>query len=332
MVLTLENQEKGTELTYSSLIKLSDLFILDGIQESNDFIKFYEETKHKLEKREIILPFDDIPTWEMNLGREDDELWIQEQIDNVRKDWNMYVSFNDKRKTFSQTKYEVVGCTYSSTDGFSNIVYFLNLDDVLIVPDELFDELSEGRRGMYKYIIAPYISNTIEVEDFVRSGKQRYDNINYEIQGEITSELKTLDGMIKGIAQMFRIASVVLVFLAMLMFLNFMLNNVSHNKREIGVMRALGARNIDIYRIFLCESILVAIINIIVSSVLLIGLADIGNLIIKQKMYVALSLLQFTERQFFLVVILNFAMALISCSIPIAWVVRRKPVEIINSF
>ena len=70
-----------------------------------------------------------------------------------------------------------------------------------------------------------------------------------------------------------------IVFLAFTIFLisNFMFTSLSYRKKEIGILRALGSRNLDIVKIFLWEAFTLSIISATIASILLVIVSNLMN-------------------------------------------------------
>lgn len=54
---------------------------------------------------------------------------------------------------------------------------------------------------------------------------------------------------------------------AMIMLSNFIATSISYKKQEIGILRAIGARSNDVFRIFFLESFIIAMINFVLSTI-----------------------------------------------------------------
>ena len=51
------------------------------------------------------------------------------------------------------------------------------------------------------------------------------------------------------------------------MLANFIGTSISYKKQEIGILRAIGSRSNDVFRIFFAESFVIAMINFVLSSI-----------------------------------------------------------------
>jgi hypothetical protein len=114
------------------------------------------------------------------------------------------------------------------------------------------------------------------------------------------------------------------VFSALLM-MNFLTVSLDLRKKEIGILRALGARRKDVTVICLIESLLIAAIDFVIS------LAAVGiiSLALNKKYYIAMFAPGFLSvGGLFL---LCFGVAALAAVIPTLRLARKKPVDIISN-
>ena len=120
------------------------------------------------------------------------------------------------------------------------------------------------------------------------------------------------------------------VAIAVHMLYNYMSTSISSKKRSVGILRALGSGGKDILITFLCESLIVAVIN----GILATGLAVLGcalvNAYIVQVMNISIHFALFGIRQVFLIWAVSLLTAIISSSLPIVKISKKKPVELIR--
>ena len=118
---------------------------------------------------------------------------------------------------------------------------------------------------------------------------------------------------------------------AALMLMNFISTSISYKKREIGVLRALGARGSDVFGIFFNESLIIAAINFVLSSIATIVVCNVLNGIILAKLPVDISLLNAGIRQIALILGVSVASAFIGSFLPTFKISRKRPIDAINN-
>lgn len=124
-------------------------------------------------------------------------------------------------------------------------------------------------------------------------------------------------------------ASIVLVIFSCFLIGNFVVTSISYRKKEIGVLRSLGARSIDVIKIFLWEGLIMALISGIITSVLLVIVSSILNDIIMNGISLILTPFIVGIRQFIVIFLLVFVVVIISCIFPIKRMSKMRPIDAI---
>lgn len=139
-----------------------------------------------------------------------------------------------------------------------------------------------------------------------------------------------MDDTLHTATQMLRYVGLALTLFAALLMLQFIAVSIAARRRQIGIMRALGAGQRDVFRIFLYESLFVAAVNAVLSCLLVFAAALLGNRILAAQYGLLFSLLQPGVRQAALLTALSFGVALLSSYIPIRRIARQRPVDAIR--
>ncbi|UKI22115.1 MAG: FtsX-like permease family protein [Christensenella sp.] len=103
-------------------------------------------------------------------------------------------------------------------------------------------------------------------------------------------------------------------------------NSVIERTREIGILRALGARKRDIRNVFLAETSLIGLASGIIGIVLTYILCPLISLIIKAVSGIG-SLLHFNPLHALILVILSLALTVISGILPAIGASRKNVVD-----
>jgi ABC-type antimicrobial peptide transport system permease subunit len=118
----------------------------------------------------------------------------------------------------------------------------------------------------------------------------------------------------------------------------FGLRSIKQNSYQIGVIKALGGRNVDVQKIFVIKTFIIGIIIAIVStatSVLFIGAADkvlIASIETVLKLNVeGFEVIRFMPRLIAFDAVLMIFLSFISALIPAILLKKIKPVEIIKA-
>ena len=143
------------------------------------------------------------------------------------------------------------------------------------------------------YIYDDDIDNLKEVFKKLKySGIRDFPNgtyYTYEPFGMNQNDLKSIIGTYKELYKYILVLSLIFVLFAILLFSNFIGTSISYSKKEIGILRALGARNKDTLKIFAYESIIIGLISWIISIIGWNFACDILNESMFGNMYYSLN-------------------------------------------
>ena len=125
------------------------------------------------------------------------------------------------------------------------------------------------------------------------------------------------------------VGMVFIVFTAFLI-INFMFNSISYRKKEIGVLRALGSRSLDVMKIFLWEAFCLSVISGTIASILLVVVSNFMNSYIMTKLAGMLTTPFIVGiRQFVVIYFLVFAVTFISSILPLLRISKMRPIDAI---
>ena len=93
------------------------------------------------------------------------------------------------------------------------------------------------------------------------------DRTQYQLINTTDAWIKDVDTLMQTYKMIGGIAGLVLMVFSGLLLFNYINLSISHKQKEMGILRALGARGIDIFKIFGCEGFLIGIINFILSVI-----------------------------------------------------------------
>jgi len=113
------------------------------------------------------------------------------------------------------------------------------------------------------------------------------------------------------------------VFTALLM-MNFLNISIAAKKREIGILRAMGARKLDIVFMCLLESSLILVINLVASFIATAIWGELFNL------FFFVPIMQFGIVQILLVSAMTIVVTAFATILPIIKITKKMPIDIIR--
>ena len=183
----------------------------------------------------------------------------------------------------------------------------------------------------YSYILTA-LNNTSEDKEFIVYCENfNSDNVRFIVENSATSLLNMFEDTIMYTAKIFMYVAIAFAVFAALMLMNFIGTSIAYKKREIGVLRALGARGIDIFGIFFNESTVIALINFALAAIATIVGCNIINSTIINKLGYSIALLNVGIRQILLILVVSWGSAFIASLIPTTKISRKKPIDAINN-
>ena len=167
-----------------------------------------------------------------------------------------------------------------------------------------------------------------ELYDFVKYTHEGIDGLRFQMKTKYNVEIDYADiAMTTARKVLIGIGIFFAVFAALLMT-SFIANSILYKKREVGILRAIGSRGADVYRIFGAESCAIALICTVCASILTAVLTGAANWFLIRTFHV--SLLQFGLKQFLLIAGVSLGTALIATFLPVFAFARKRPIDAIR--
>lgn len=125
-------------------------------------------------------------------------------------------------------------------------------------------------------------------------------------------------------------AGIAFIVFTVFLIINFMYTSIHYRKKEIGVLRALGARSLDVMKIFLWEGVGLSVIAGTIASILLVVVSNVMNSFIMTKLSGMLTTPFIVGiRQFVVIYLLVFVVTFISSILPLIRISKMKPIDAI---
>lgn len=153
---------------------------------------------------------------------------------------------------------------------------------------------------------------------------------SYDMMNPVSFELKNLDMIFNILKNVFFWIGLVFVIFASLLFSNFIATSISYKKEEIGILRAIGSRGNDVFRIFFAESFIIAMINFILSFAGTVIVCVVINTLIKSSTGILLTVLNVSIRQALLLFGVCLLSAFVACYLPVKKIASKRPIDAIR--
>jgi len=137
--------------------------------------------------------------------------------------------------------------------------------------------------------------------------------------------------MFDTLSEVFLYVGIGFAVFASFLLMNFISTSISYKKREIGVLRALGARGTDVFGIFFNESLVIAAINFVLATIATFVAAFFINNAVINDLGFNLVILTVGIRQVVLILGISIIAAFIASLLPVVKIARKKPIDAINN-
>ena len=239
--------------------------------------------------------------------------------------WMIYYGFTDEYGNYQHYEdkgIKIVGCVKPES------AYHL----AMVLPKKYADIIITDTDGIYDSAVGPMPADRASLETFVRycyrDGKDV--SVRYEMNNAVTYELDNINSALKIISKVFFWIGVGFAVFAALLMANFITTSIHYKRQEIGILRAIGSRSADVFRIFFSESFIIAMINFVLSAGLCAAAVFIINYVVRKKVGILVTLLHFGARQILLLLVLSLLIAAVASFLPVHRIASKRPIDAIR--
>ena len=195
------------------------------------------------------------------------------------KDFVYYdLKTNQDVKSSFNGMYKIVGLDFS----IDKDAYGVKESTMDLLQDELDKySLVAGSKNALVIFDKDY-NNASSFFNYYYSLLKKFDKADYG-EFKLSQENKTLlqvdyaGTLLESLTEICTISSIGLAFFSMALFYNFISISISNKKREIGILRALGTKRSDVFKIFYSEAFIISSINFVLSTILVFTFAIFLN-------------------------------------------------------
>lgn len=241
---------------------------------------------------------------------------------------NMGDLLEDSSRCYQDGKFQQI-------DGY-RIVGFLDtrtapqIRQTVVTAPSLRDALTEMEAGPYSMAVGAMPKEKDAIRNLV-SFSYRDEDVRFSLKNAVTYELDIIHDVLQVLSNVFMWIGVGFAVFAALMLANFISTSINYKKQEIGILRAIGSRSNDVFRIFFSESFIIAMINLVLSAVGVGAATSLINGAVRAKMNILLTVLHFGIRQVFLLLIISLAVAAIASFFPVRRIAAKRPIDAIRN-
>lgn len=175
--------------------------------------------------------------------------------------------------------------------------------------------------------ILVYDFDDIELKNYFK----KFSNISkYNIYSKYSNTVDVYNNYITNIKPYVNFATIVFFIFSFVLICNFMFNSIAAKKKEIGILKSLGAKSYDIIKIFVVEDLLLSMISSLLSIFLLIITFNFfNNTIFSANIDLVVSPFYVDFKLVLIIFIYVFITVLISSILPILKISKMRPIDAI---
>lgn len=306
----LEEQVDIFQQSYIDVLKQMESTSIDGSKPIDKVV--LKQGKTQLEKGEIIIPYGLIVNKVQDVighsisGVKDEQIM---QYMNGDDAWlNNVLCYSAYGEELSKQAYKIVGY-YTGT---SRALFLSDKDRVLLKDDGgpvwISTNLTGGKEDVKL------------VEEFFKP--------EYTFNGYY-DEVMSAHSLAKTYRQMGLYATLAFGVFSVIMMANFIISSINSNKKQIGILRALGMRTTGVIYIFLLESLIAGIVAFLLACITIYPVAlFLSQLYVSYGMFV--QVLQVTVVEILAMLGLSILVCIIASIIPILKKAKKQPVQLIR--
>lgn len=177
----------------------------------------------------------------------------------------------------------------------------------------------------YNYVI----TRTSYTKDQIKQLLQEYDTYSFSMTNAVYMKVNMIVSMINTLKNVFLIIGIVFAVFASLMLFNFISSSISSKIHDIGILRAIGTRGSDLFKIFFSESGIIAVICFVVSIIASIIICFFINNNLSEGL--GIKLLDFNILNAMIIVAGSVVIAVVGTFIPVFIASKKAPIASIRT-
>lgn len=192
-------------------------------------------------------------------------------------------------ETFNYSKY---GDYYNylqalaNENGITTASFFENVYSPIVMEKDSYDNLNPFDKSKLSGILVSLSSDSIQNQEFFTD---IYDK-GYQHKTLPGTVLGTFDDFVEEAAGIFRYVSLGLAAFSILLMSTNISASVLASKKEIGTLRAIGAKGIDVSKIFVTEAVFLASFVAVLANIALVFITQILNSNLSDQIGIPLSI------------------------------------------
>ncbi|MCD8293970.1 MAG: FtsX-like permease family protein [Clostridia bacterium] len=144
------------------------------------------------------------------------------------------------------------------------------------------------------------------------------------------SDINETGSVVAVLDIVFLVAGIIFAVFAALLLYSFISVSITDKKKEIGILRALGAKGGDVFKIFFAESGIIAAVCLAASVILTAVLAGVFNSVLYSLYGILVTVVVYTPVSILMMLAIAATVAFPGTFIPVRITAGKKPADAIR--
>lgn len=187
---------------------------------------------------------------------------------------------------------------------------------------------------IYSGILVPYDGTAERYKDVsvILGMDNRLENdVFYTVGNSLAETIEKVNDIADTLSTVFLWVGIVLAVFSALLLFNFISVSISNKRKEIGILRAVGARGVDVFKIFFAESGIIVGICLVLALIGSFAVCAVLNSVLKSELGLNVALFVFGFASVGMLLAIAVTVAFVSTFLPVYFASRKKPVDSIRA-
>lgn len=213
--------------------------------------------------------------------------------------------------------YKIVGVLIDENEeNYTNTVYYAK---------EVIESLITG--NVHLYSLKTKVNTINEMKQILKYYPvDNSDVLSSSIYSEKVLEAVSISYLLEFVA---KYGVVFFLLFATIILMNFISASIRFRKKEIGTLRALGCRSIDIIKMFVYESLMLMIIALLIAFALIPSIINAVNGFVIKELLMEINILKFGLTQILQITGIMLVIVILANVIPVRKITKMKPIDAI---
>ncbi len=201
----------------------------------------------------------------------------------------------------------------------------------VVCGDWLYDMFAEESGGAYGFAVGVMPETYNGITGLLKFCYNESGDVRYPMRNAVVYELDNVKMILEQLSKVFLYIGLFFAFFASVLLATFIASSVAYKKQDIGILRAIGSRSNDVFRIFFSESFVIAFTNFVLSALGTLLAAVWINVSIRNNTGLLITVLSFGIRQLALLFVISMGVAFVASFLPVRKIAAKKPIDAIRN-